>query len=232
MSPACARGAAAALCAQDQGKFWDLHYHKPAAGGGDDRSFSKIEIVDNYVAVVEEAGGAVLRNYAGELQFSIPRPDGGTTYARITASDGRYRMQIIDEKPIERNLEFTSADDMFSGLEADGFVAVYGIHFDTDKADLKVGASKTLEEMVKLLKAHPDLAVEVQGHSDSTGGDEHNLDLSRRRAATVRSYLLLYGIAGDRLTTKGFGESKPVGDNATEEGRALNRRVELHRVGR
>jgi outer membrane protein OmpA-like peptidoglycan-associated protein len=113
----------------------------------------------------------------------------------------------------------------------DGFVAVYGIHFDTDKADLKVGASMTLEEVVKPLKGHPDLAVEIQGHTDSTGSDEHNLDLSRRRAATVKSYLLLYGIAGDRLTTTGFGESKPVGDNATEEGRALNRRVELHRVG-
>jgi outer membrane protein OmpA-like peptidoglycan-associated protein len=119
---------------------------------------------------------------------------------------------------------------MFGGLEADGFVAVYGIHFDTDKADLKPGAAKTLEEVVKLLKSHPNLDVEIQGHTDSTGSDEHNLDLSRRRAATVKSYLLLYGISGERLTTTGFGESKPAGDNTTEEGRALNRRVELHRV--
>ena len=214
-----------------KGKFWDLDYHKPAPGGGDDTSFSRIEIVDNYVAAVEEAGGSIYHNYEGELQFSIPRPDGGISYVRVMASDGRYRLQIIDEKPLERNLEFTSADDMFSGLEADGFVAVYGIHFDTDKADLKVGAAKTLEEVVKLLKTHPDLAVEIQGHTDSTGGDEHNLELSRRRAATVKAYLLLYGIADDRLTTTGFGQSKPAGDNATEEGRALNRRVELHRTG-
>jgi len=214
-----------------KGKFWDLNYHKPAAGGGDDKSFSKIEIKENYLAAVKEAGGTVYRDYVGELQFSIARPDGGISYAALFASDGRYRIQIIDEKPLERNLEFTSADDMFSGLEADGFVAVYGIHFDTDKADLKVGASKTLEEVVKLLQTHPELAVEIQGHTDSTGGDEHNLDLSRRRAATVKSYLLLFGITGDRLTTSGFGESNPVGDNATEEGRALNRRVELHRVG-
>jgi outer membrane protein OmpA-like peptidoglycan-associated protein len=214
-----------------KGKFWDLHYHKPGPGGSDDTSFSKIEIKENYLAAVKDAGGTIYRDYSGELQFSIARPDGGISYARLTASDGRYRLQIIDEKPLERNLEFTSADDMFSGLEADGFVAVYGIHFDTDKADLKVGASKTLEEVVKLLKTHLELRVEIQGHTDSTGGDEHNLDLSRRRAATVKSYLLLYGIAGDRLTTTGFGESKPVEDNATEEGRALNRRVELHRVG-
>ena len=199
--------------------------------GSDDRSFSKIEIVDNYVAAVSEAGGTIYHNYEGELQFSIPRPDGGISYASLMASDGRYRLQIIDEKPLERNLEFTSADDMYRGLEAAGFVAVYGIHFDTDRADLKVGASKTLEEVVKLLKAHPDLKVEIQGHTDSTGTDEHNLDLSRRRADTVKAYLQLYGIAADRLKTTGLGETKPVGDNATEEGRALNRRVELHRIG-
>jgi outer membrane protein OmpA-like peptidoglycan-associated protein len=213
-----------------KGKFWDLNYHKPAAGGGDDKNFSKIEIKENYIAAVKEAGGTILWDYVGELQFSVPRPDGGVSYAYLGASDGRYRLQIIDEKPLERNLEFTSADDMFSGLEADGFVAVYGIHFDTDKADLKPGAAKTLEEVVKLLTTHPDLAVEIQGHTDSTGSDEHNLDLSRRRAATVKSYLLLYGISGGRLTTTGFGESKPVGDNTTEEGRAINRRVELHRI--
>ncbi len=214
-----------------KGKFWDLDYHKPMPDGSDDRSFSKIEIVDNYVAAVTEAGGTIHYNYEGQLQFSISRPDGGISYACLTASDGRYRLQIIDEKPLERNLEFTSADDMYSGLEAAGFVAVYGIHFDTDRADLKVGASKTLEEVVKLLKAHPDLKVEIQGHTDSTGADEHNLDLSRRRAETVKAYLQLYGIAADRLQTTGLGETKPVGDNATEEGRALNRRVELHRVG-
>jgi len=213
-----------------KGKFWDLDYHKPNAAGGEDTSFSKIEIVDNHVAAVEEAGGTIMRNYGGELQFSIPRPDGGISYVRVMAWDGRYRLQIIDEKPLERNLEFTSADDMYSGLEADGFVAVYGIHFDTDKADLKEGAGKTLEEVVKLLKIHPELAVEIQGHTDSTGGDEHNLELSRRRSATVKAYLLLYGITDDRLTTTGFGESKPVADNATDEGRALNRRVELHRL--
>jgi outer membrane protein OmpA-like peptidoglycan-associated protein len=213
-----------------KGMFWDLHYHKPSPDGGDDTSFSKIEIKDNYIEAVKEAGGTILHDYIGALYFSLFRPDGGISYAYLSASDGRYRLQIIDEKPLERNLEFTSADDMYSGLEADGFVAVYGIHFDTDRADLKPGAAKTLEELVMLLKAHQDLRVEIQGHTDSTGTDEHNLDLSRRRAATVKSYLELYGISADRLTTTGYGESKPVGDNATEEGRALNRRVELHRI--
>ena len=88
-------------------------------------------------------------------------------------------------------------------------------------------SAAVLDEVAVSLHAWPEVKVEIQGHTDSTGSDEHNLDLSRRRAATVKSYLLLYGISGDRLTTTGLGESKPVGDNATEEGRALNRRVEL-----
>ena len=119
---------------------------------------------------------------------------------------------------------------MYSGLEEAGFVAVYGIHFDTDRAALQVGASRTLEEVVKLLKVHPELKVEIQGHTDSTGTDEHNIDLSQQRAETVEAYLLLYGITKGRLECTGHGESKPVGDNATDEGRALNRRVELHRI--
>ena len=74
-----------------KGKFWDLYYHKPAAGGSDDTSFSRIEIKDNFAAAVTEAGGTINRNYGGELQFSIPRPDGGISYARClraTAATG------------------------------------------------------------------------------------------------------------------------------------------------
>ncbi len=213
-----------------KGKFWELNYHKPAAGGSDDNSFSKTEIIDNFTEAVKEAGGKILRQYEGDLHFSLTRPDGGLTYVNVYASDGRYRLRIIDEKPLERNLEFTSAEDMYSGINEAGFVAVYGIHFDTDRADLKIGASKTLEEVVKLFKTHAELRIEIQGHTDSTGSDEHNRDLSKRRAQTVEAYLQLYGITKDRLECTGHGESKPTGDNSTEEGRALNRRVELHKM--
>jgi OOP family OmpA-OmpF porin len=70
--------------------------------------------------------------------------------------------------------------------------------------------------------------VEVDGHTDSRGSDAHNLDLSQRRAAAVRQYLVGHGIAPERLEAQGFGESKPVADNDTAHGMALNRRVELN----
>ncbi|MGM0665137.1 MAG: OmpA family protein, partial [Thermodesulfobacteriota bacterium] len=115
-------------------------------------------------------------------------------------------------------------------LDDEGHVAVYGIHFDFDKADLKVGSEKALTEIIKLMKADPGLRVEIQGHTDNVGGREYNLDLSKRRAQTVRDYLSLYGIESSRMTLAGYGFGMPVASNDTEEGRALNRRVELKKL--
>lgn len=213
-----------------KGKYWYLQYEKRGDDGSIDRSFSALQIIENHIEALREIEGTILRRYGDELYFELPRPDGGISYVWLRAWDGEYRLHIIDEKPLKRQLDFTSADDMLEGLETAGFVAVYGIHFDVDRADLQVGASKTLDEVVRLLKSKPDLKVEIQGHTDSTGTDEHNLELSQRRAETVKQYLILHGIANQRMTCTGLGESKPVADNSTEEGRALNRRVELHRA--
>lgn len=79
-----------------------------------------------------------------------------------------------------------------------------------------------------MLKDHPDLRLSIEGHTDATGNEQHNQELSERRAASVKAFLVSeYGIDGSRLQTKGFGQSKPVADNNTPEGRQQNRRVEL-----
>ena len=85
-------------------------------------------------------------------------------------------------------------------------------------------------EIVKLLKGYPDLRIEIQGHTDSQGRKDYNLKLSERRAQTVKSFLIIYGIDASRMTTKGYGPDKPVASNETDEGRALNRRVELKKL--
>jgi len=115
-------------------------------------------------------------------------------------------------------------------LDAAGHVAIYGIHFDFDKATLKPGSEKVLIEMVKLMKQYPSLRIEIQGHTDSIGIRSYNLGLSERRAKAVKSFLTLYGIAATRMTIKGYGPDKSVASNETEEGRALNRRVELKKL--
>ncbi|MFI5311137.1 MAG: OmpA family protein [Gemmatimonadales bacterium] len=102
-----------------------------------------------------------------------------------------------------------------------------GVLFDFDKATLKKAALDTVERAVTYLKEHPDLRVEVQGHTDAKGSDEYNQKLSERRADAVMARLVSQGIATSRITTRGYGKSQPVADNRTEAGRALNRRVVL-----
>ncbi|MDZ7594823.1 MAG: OmpA family protein [Thiobacillus sp.] len=102
-----------------------------------------------------------------------------------------------------------------------------GVNFDFDKATLRQEDASELDKNVEALKAWGDVNIEVAGHTDSMGSDAYNMRLSKQRAEAVRNFLISRGVAADRLTAKGYGEAQPVADNATEEGRFKNRRVEL-----
>lgn len=101
------------------------------------------------------------------------------------------------------------------------------VNFEFDSAKLTAGSTAMLDEGVKILKRHSDLKVEIAGHTDSQGSDEYNQGLSERRAQAVADYLIAHGANGSNISVKGYGESQPVADNGSEEGRAANRRVEL-----
>lgn len=102
-----------------------------------------------------------------------------------------------------------------------------GANFDTAKATLTAEGRRKVEEASRTLKANPTINVAVEGHTDSVGSDAYNLRLSERRAQTVADELVKDGISRSRLSTKGYGESRPVADNTTAAGKARNRRVEL-----
>jgi OOP family OmpA-OmpF porin len=114
-------------------------------------------------------------------------------------------------------------------LKTNGKSVLYGINFDTDSARLRADASPEIAELLAVLKAVPTMHVSIDGHTDSTGNAGHNLDLSKNRAESVKTALIAGGIAAERMTTQGFGQSKPVAPNDTEIGRAQNRRVEVIR---
>jgi outer membrane protein OmpA-like peptidoglycan-associated protein/outer membrane protein W len=105
-----------------------------------------------------------------------------------------------------------------------------GVNFATDKWDVTEESKATLDRVADSLKGNPGTKVEVQGHTDSTGADKHNMDLSEKRAQSVRDYLISKGVPESQLTSKGYGETKPVGDNKTKDGRSQNRRTELDKV--
>ena len=105
-----------------------------------------------------------------------------------------------------------------------------GVNFETGKATLLPESKAILDKVGASLANFPDLKVEVAGHTDSRGAHAMNTKLSQSRAETVREYLIGRGVAGSQLTARGYGPDKPIGDNATDSGRARNRRVELHRT--
>jgi OOP family OmpA-OmpF porin len=111
-------------------------------------------------------------------------------------------------------------------LNATGHIAL-AITFDTGKATIKDESMPIIEQMVELMQTSPDLKVEIQGHTDNVGTPEANMKLSQERADAVKKALVERGIAADRMSAVGYGDTKPVADNSTEEGRAQNRRVEL-----
>ena len=113
------------------------------------------------------------------------------------------------------------------GCKTGDTLVLRGVNFDFDKATLTVNAKALLDMVADALLARSDVKVEIAGHTDAKGSDAYNLKLSDRRAASVKAYLVSKGIAEERMTTMGYGESVPVADNASDEGRELNRRVEL-----
>jgi OOP family OmpA-OmpF porin len=109
----------------------------------------------------------------------------------------------------------------------DARLVTHGINFDVDKATITPQSMGTLNMIVKLMQDNPDLKFEVDGHTDNTGTPAHNLTLSQQRAAAVTAQLITMGIDASRLSSKGFGDTKPMADNSTPDGKANNRRVEF-----
>ena len=155
---------------------------------------------------------------------------GRETFAAVVVSEnnGEITAQLTVAVTGAIADKMVDAAAMAKGLGESGHIALYGIYFDTDKTVVKPQSKPTLDEIAKLLRAQPALNVVIVGHTDSQGAYDYNMSLSQRRAAAVAAALVSgYGIAQARLRTAGVGYLAPVGSNASEDGRALNRRVEL-----
>jgi outer membrane protein OmpA-like peptidoglycan-associated protein/plastocyanin len=113
------------------------------------------------------------------------------------------------------------------GCKSGDTIVLHGVNFEFNKAALTLNAKSLLDQVSGALTARPDIKVEIDGHTDGKGTDPYNQKLSEARAKSVATYLASHGVAKDRLTSKGFGKTMPIADNATDEGREQNRRVEL-----
>nr|WP_315401586.1 DUF4892 domain-containing protein [uncultured Duganella sp.] len=164
------------------------------------------------------------------------RPDGSVVHvavyvvAPVENKNGGVYLEIVEAKPMEGGKVAASlnAADMAKGIAAEGKVAVYGVYFDTDKADVKAESKAALGEMAALLRQDAKLKVYVVGHTDNAGALAHNLELSQKRAeAVVKALAADYKVDAKRLSAKGVASYSPVASNDAEAGREKNRRVEL-----
>jgi outer membrane protein OmpA-like peptidoglycan-associated protein len=111
-----------------------------------------------------------------------------------------------------------------------GKFVTHGITFDVDKAIIKPESMGVLNQVARFLKDNGSVKMEIDGHTDNSGASAHNLALSQQRAEAVKAQLIAMGIDASRLSTKGFGDTKPISDNSTPEGKANNRRVEFVKI--
>ncbi len=154
----------------------------------------------------------------------------GFSYTNCNAFKGRTVavVDIVEGKPREKNMVTVEASDMAQQISATGSVSLYGIFFDTDSSSVRQDSDATLQEIAKLFQQQPDLNLLVVGHTDNAGAFEYNMNLSQNRAQSVVDELSAkYGISPERLVPVGVSYASPVSTNATAEGQALNRRVEL-----
>lgn len=228
-----------------EGKVTRLNYADP-------KDRSTLEKYRNYETALKDAGFEILWTCAGYdpcgPQINIPTigyfPYGDTgryLTARLKRAAGNVwvglqvkpawtDLQIVELKPMQTGMVKVSADALGKGITSEGHIAVYGINFDTGKADLRPESSETLKEIASLLQKNPELKLHVVGHTDNVGPLPANVDLSKRRAAAVVSALTTsYKVAATRLRPDGVGPLAPVASNDDEAGKAKNRRVELVR---
>ncbi len=207
-----------------EGHYWKITYYPQASAKS---RASELQILRNFENAVAKLGGTSLSREKSRETFHVKK-DGKEFWVELWAEfTGKYGFTIIQKGAMTQDIE-ANADVFMNDLRNTGHTAVYGIYFDTGKADLKPESEKAVAEIAKLLKNDAGLRLFVVGHTDNVGGVESNMKLSQDRAdAVIQSLMHSHGVAAPRLKAFGNGPFAPVASNDTEEGKAKNRRVEL-----
>lgn len=158
--------------------------------------------------------------------YVIRKANGAAVYVQVQTNSAGGRIQVAQQGEFKQTITLLKADDLKKSLDSGGKAVVH-VQFDVDQAFVQPDGMQAVAEIASLLKADPKLRLSIEGHTDNSGSKEHNLPLSKNRAATVQQLLQLAGIETARLKTNGFGGEKPLVPNDSEGNKAQNRRVEL-----
>ena len=195
-------------------------------------TMSGIEIIRNYEAAIQKIGGTTVNiRTTGPDAFMNAKivKDGKEVWVQVLPRGSAHVIELLiaEKKAMEQHI-VADAASFGNDLKNLGHTSIYGIYFDTGKAELKPESTPALQEIAKLLGNDPTLKLYVVGHTDSVGSFNDNMKLSQARAeAVVKALATGHGIAAARLKAYGVSSLSPVASNAAEDGRAKNRRVEL-----
>lgn len=201
-------------------KTFEGEYHYWDYGTRD--GVSEIQVFRNFETALRQGGFTIVFEQSPET-ITARKAD---TWFLLDNKGTFYYQTIVTVKPMAQEVS-ADASSIADELNKSGHIALYGIHFDTGEATILPDSESLLSEIAKMLQQNPEVKLSVEGHTDNVGSAAANQALSEKRAQAVVAWLTAHGIETGRLKAKGWGQTKPVGDNSSEDGRAKNRRVEL-----
>lgn len=165
-----------------------------------------------------------ITNSAGK--FKIDLPQGDVYDIRIKSIGDEVEYNTIEIPKLYEG-EFFDTMQLSISYEMAKSYTINNLQFETGRATLKVESYQLLANLLEIMELKPDMKIEIAGHTDSDGDEATNMLLSEQRAKSVMNYLTSMGVSGSRIITKGYGETKPIADNTSSEGKSKNRRTEI-----
>lgn len=188
---------------------------------------SEVAIVRNYMNAIKKIGGTVVYDGGGRSTMKMTKGSQEIWVGVSVEAADEYRLFIVEKGEMQQEIVAT-AEGMTHDILSTGRTAIYGIYFDSGKSEVKRESESSLKEVAKMLKQSATMKLFVVGHTDNIGGIVANMTLSKARAeSVVKELTTKHGVSAAQLAAYGVGSLSPVSQNVTEEGRSLNRRVEL-----
>ncbi|SEW14757.1 OmpA family protein [Chitinophaga sp. YR573] len=189
---------------------------------------SFFQIVKNFEnAILKTGGKKVYYNKDAGIATFFTKSSGKDVWVVLQDMAGQnlgnFELNILEIEGMQQDI---NASDLLDAINKNGSIALY-INFETGKSDIKPESQKIIGQVAEMLKSDPSMKISVEGHTDNAGTPAANKTLSENRAKSVMNALITEGIDKTRLSSKGWGQTKPLSDNNTEEGKAKNRRVEI-----
>lgn len=189
---------------------------------------SWLQVTRNYETAILKLGGKKIFGDNSYATYKVAK-DGRETWIMLTFNSGtdlqveQYVLDILEKEPMKQEI---SANDIYSALKTEGHIALY-INFESGKSEIKPESQNIIDQIAEMLKSNPSLKTSIEGHTDNVGTAASNQTLSENRAKAVMTALVSKGIDKTRFSAKGWGQTKPISDNSTDDGKAKNRRVEI-----